>query len=50
MASTFYEPFHGFGRFFEEAFSGRHESDDNQGRRSIGRGEGDNAVRPFKPQ
>lgn len=51
MSVLYYEPLYEIERFFDEAFSGRHEStSDAKGQRRIGRGEGDGAPRSLKPR
>ena len=51
MSVLYYEPLYEIERFFDEAFSGRHEStSDTKGQRRIGRGEGDGAPRSLKPR
>ena len=51
MSVLYYEPLYEIERFFDEAFSGRHDSSsDSKGQRRIGRGEGDGAPRSLKPR
>ena len=50
MSVLYYEPFYEIERFFDEAFSGRHESTSDKGQRRIGRGEGDGPPRSLKPR
>ena len=51
MSVLYYEPLYEIERFFDEAFSGRHDStSDSKGQRRIGRGEGDSPPRSLKPR